>query len=73
MAQTVYKFKISFIYHFQKDKYGPLFHKNSKNWDTIMIIVIVVKVEWYGFTLQECIQKGEDGIAKSVDPDQTAP
>ena len=38
-----------------------------------MITVIVVKVEWFRFTLPECIQKGGDGIAKSVDPDQTAP
>ena len=38
-----------------------------------MITVIVVKVERYGFTLQECIQKGRDGIANSVDSDQTAP
>ena len=38
-----------------------------------MISVIVVKVEWYGFTLPECIQKGGDEIANSVDPDQTAP
>ena len=38
-----------------------------------MIMVIVVKVERYGFTLPECIQKGGDGIANSVDPDQTAP
>ena len=38
-----------------------------------MITVIVVKEEGYGFTLQECIQKGGDGIANSVDPDQTAP
>ena len=37
-----------------------------------MITVIVVKVERYGFTLTECIQKGGDGIANSVDPDQTA-
>ena len=37
-----------------------------------MITVIVVKVEWYGFTLPECIQKSGDGIANSVDPDQTA-
>ena len=44
------------------------YHKNSKNWDTIMIIVIVVEVEQYGFTLPECIQKGGDGIAKGVDP-----
>ena len=47
--------------------------KNSKNWDTIMITVIVVKVERYGFTLSECIQKDGDGIVDSVDPDQTAP
>ena len=47
--------------------------KNSKNWDTLMITVIVLKVERYGFTLPECIQKGGDGIANSVDPDQTAP
>ena len=38
-----------------------------------MITIIVVKVERYGFTLPECIQKGGDGIANSVDPDQTAP
>ena len=38
-----------------------------------MITVIVVKVERYGFTLPECIQKGGDGKANSVDPDQTAP
>ena len=38
-----------------------------------MITVIVVKVERYGFTLPECIQKCGDGIANSVDPDQTAP
>ena len=50
-----------------------LTRKNSKNWDTIMTTVIVLKVERYGFTLPECIQKGGDGIANSVDPDQTAP
>ena len=49
------------------------YRKNSKNWDTIMITVIVVKVERYGFTLPECIQKRGNGIANSVDPDQTAP
>ena len=38
-----------------------------------MIRVIVVKVEWYGFTLPECNQKGGHGTANSVDPDQTAP
>ena len=38
-----------------------------------MITVIVIKVERYGFTLPECIQKGGDWIANSVDPDQTAP
>ena len=38
-----------------------------------MITIIVVKVERYGFTLPKCIQKGGDGIANSVDPDQTAP
>ena len=48
-----------------------------------MKTIIVVKVEQYGFTLPECIQKGGDGIsnrpwsdcsllANSVDPDQTA-
>ena len=37
-----------------------------------MITLIVVKVERYGFTLPECIQKGGDGIANSVEPDQTA-
>ena len=53
--------------------YNLIYHKISKNWDIIMITVIVVKVERYGFTLSECIQKGGDGIANSVDPDQTAP
>ena len=38
-----------------------------------MITIIVVKVEQYGCTLPECILKGGDGIANSVDPDQTAP
>ena len=38
-----------------------------------MITAIVVKVERYGFTPPECIQKGGDGITNSVDPDQTAP
>ena len=38
-----------------------------------MITDIVVKVEQYGFTLPECIQKGGDRIANSVGPDQTAP
>ena len=38
-----------------------------------MIMVLVVKVERYGLTLPECIEKGWDGIANSVDPDQTAP
>ena len=38
-----------------------------------MINVIVAKVERFGFTLPECIQKGRDRIANSVDPDQTAP
>ena len=28
-----------------------------------MITVIVVNVEWYGFTLPNCIQRGGDGIA----------
>ena len=49
------------------------YHKNSKNWDTIMRTVIVVKMERYGFTWPECNQKGGHGIANSVDPDQTAP
>ena len=60
----------------EKMKTGPYFvsyRKNSKNWDTIMITVIVVKVERYGFTLPESTQKGGDGIANTVDPDQTAP
>ena len=35
-----------------------------------MINVIVVKVVRNGFTLPECIQKGGDGIANRVDPDQ---
>ena len=35
--------------------------------------VIVVKVERYGCTLPECIQKGGDEMANGVDPDQTAP
>ena len=34
-------------------------------------IVVHGKVEPYGFTLLECILKGEDGIANSIDPDQT--
>ena len=38
-----------------------------------MITVIVVKEGRYGFTLPECIQKGGDGIANSVDSDKTAP
>ena len=38
----------------------------------IRTIVIVVKVERYGFTLPECIQNGGDGMANSVDLDQTA-
>ena len=38
-----------------------------------MITIIVVKVERYGFTLQECIPNGGDRIANSVDCDQTAP
>ena len=49
------------------------YRKNSKNWDTIMITIIVVKVERYGFSLPESTQKGGDGIANTVDPDQTAP
>ena len=49
------------------------YHKNSKNWDTIMIAVIVVKVGLYGFTLSEYLQKGGDGIANSTDPYRTAP
>ena len=38
-----------------------------------MITVIVIKVEQYGFTQPECIQKDGDGITNNVDPDQTAP
>ena len=38
-----------------------------------MIKVIVVKVERYDFTLPKRIQIGGNGIANSVDPDQTAP
>ena len=38
-----------------------------------MITVIVVKMEQYGFTLPECIQKSWDGKANSVDTGQTAP
>ena len=49
------------------------YRKNSKNLDTITKNVIVVKVERYGCTLPECIQKDGDGIANGVDPDQTAP
>ena len=37
-----------------------------------MITVIAIKVERYGFTLPECIQKDGDGIANRVDPNQTA-
>ena len=60
-----------FIYYYYDSKNN--YRKNSKNWDTIMITVIVVKVERYGFTLPESIQKGGDGISNSLDPDQTAP
>ena len=39
-----------------------------------MITITVIKVERYGFTrMPECIQKGGDGMAISVDPDQTVP
>ena len=34
---------------------------------------VVLKVERYGFTLPECIQKSGDGIENSIDPNQTAP
>ena len=37
-----------------------------------MITIFVVKVEWYSFTMPECIQKAGGGIANSLDPDQTA-
>ena len=36
-----------------------------------MKTIIVVKVQRCGCTLPECIQKGGDGIANGVDPDQT--
>ena len=35
-----------------------------------MITVIVIKVERYGFIMPERIQKGGDGMANNVDPDQ---
>ena len=38
-----------------------------------MITIVVEKVERYGFTPKGFIQKGRDGIANIVDPDQTAP
>ena len=37
------------------DNSEDIHRKNSKNWDTIMITVLVVKVERYGLTLPECI------------------
>ena len=35
--------------------------------------VIILKVEQRGFTIAKCVPKDVDGIANSVDPDQTAP
>ena len=45
-----------------------LYYKNSKNWDTTKITVIIVKMERYGFTLPEFIQKGGGWNSKQYRP-----
>ena len=44
-----------------------------KNLDTRKFAVITLKVEQGGFTLRAMRPKGAEGIANSVDPDQTTP
>ena len=45
--------------------------KNPKYSDSRKIAVIFLKIEQCGLTIELCVQI--DGVANSVDPDQTAP
>ena len=47
--------------------------KNTKNSDTRKIAVIIQKLEQYHFYCRVMGRKDADGMANSVDPDQTAP
>ena len=48
------------------------YRKNSKIWDTSTNAIIVLKIEKLDVTLQLMHPKDADGMANSVDPDQTA-
>ena len=50
-----------------------IYHKNPKISDTLKLIVITLKVEQDGFSLRVMHPKDAEGIANSVDPDQTTP
>ena len=47
--------------------------KNTKSSDIRKIAVIILKLEQYHFYYRVMGRKDADGIANSVDPDQTAP
>ena len=49
------------------------YRKILKNSDTRKFAVIILKVEQGGFTVRIMCPKDAEGIANSVDPDQTAP
>ena len=52
-----------------------IYRKISKNWNPNFIILIVLKVDKFGFVIfhAEMCHKDKDGMANSVDLDQTAP
>ena len=47
------------------------YRKTPKNLDTRQISVLILKFKHCGSTRVSCVQKDADGIANSVDPDQT--
>ena len=54
-------------------KQSPSYRKNPKISDTQKFAVITLKVDQDGFSLKVMHPKDAEGIANSVDPDQTAP
>ena len=54
-------------------KQSPSYRKNPKISDTRKFAVITLKVDQDGFSLKVMHPKDAEGIANSVDLDQTAP
>lgn len=44
------------------------YHKNSEYWDTCKSTTTVLKLEHFGFTIQECSPRDADGMVNSIDP-----